>query len=146
MCQSSNARTSCKSEVTRVDCDPACKGTGALWFVNIHQGKRLSTYWVSPLVSDWGIAARFEASRTEAASAMQADHYDVLIENAQDCSCTCPGFLRWGRCKHTAALAVLIERGVLGRPALHDDACPCEGCERLREYKPGGSHDHGIPF
>jgi hypothetical protein len=103
-----------KSAVTRVDCDRAVKGTGALWFLNIWQGDKLSTYWLLPLVSDFGVAFRFECSRTGPVSEMQADHYDVLLE-LDGASCECPGFLRWGgECKHISALKLLVERGILG--------------------------------
>jgi hypothetical protein len=101
-----------KSQVTRVDCDKSLKGTGEL-FVNVWQSDKRSTYFVLPLPSDFGLALRFECSRTEAASEMQADHYDVLLE-VDGASCECPGFLRWGKeCKHLQAARLLAAKGVL---------------------------------
>lgn len=159
MAQSTRQRAPVKSRpsaVTKVDCDRAGKGTGAEWFVNIWQGTKYSTYWLLPLVSDFGLAYQFQASRTRPAGAMQLDAYDVLIEVDGD-SCTCPGHLRWGACKHVAALKLLIERGTLGRPVPDPDTlgAPCGQQfpeeweppteEELLEYKPAG-HDHGIPF
>jgi len=67
------------------------------------------------------------------------------VANEQDCRCDCAGFEHHGRCKHLTALKILMERGELARPELHDDACVCDACVRLREYKPAG-HDHGIAF
>jgi hypothetical protein len=40
--------------------------------------------------------------------------YHVRVNQPDDSSCECMGFLRWGRCKHVAGLAALIERGQLG--------------------------------
>src|SRR6478609_5170588 len=39
--------------------------------------------------------------------------YHVRVGAPEDTSCECMGFLRWGKCKHTAALAALIRKGDL---------------------------------
>ena len=38
----------------------------------------------------------------------QGTLYHVRVGAPEDTSCECLGFLRWGRCKHTAGLAALI--------------------------------------
>jgi hypothetical protein len=102
------------STVTKGEADRAVKGTGVEWFVRVWQGQRLSCYWLLPLVSDFGVAYEFQASRTTPAGEMQADSYAVLLE-LDGHSCECPGHLRWGVCKHVEALKILIEQGVLGK-------------------------------
>jgi hypothetical protein len=43
----------------------------------------------------------------------QGDLYHLRVGPPEDTSCECLGFLRWGRCKHTAALAALVRSGAL---------------------------------
>lgn len=43
----------------------------------------------------------------------QGDLYHVRVGAPEDTSCECMGFLRWSRCKHTAAIAALIRKGEL---------------------------------
>ena len=43
----------------------------------------------------------------------QGELYHVRVGAPEDTSCECMGFLRWGKCKHTAALAALIRKGDL---------------------------------
>jgi hypothetical protein len=43
----------------------------------------------------------------------QGELYHVRVGAPEDTSCECMGFLRWGRCKHTAGLAALIRQGAL---------------------------------
>jgi hypothetical protein len=43
----------------------------------------------------------------------QGELYHVRVGESEDTSCECMGFLRWGKCKHTAALAALIRKGAL---------------------------------
>jgi hypothetical protein len=38
--------------------------------------------------------------------------YNVCLDGERS-SCECPGFLRWGRCKHVSGLAVLRQRGLI---------------------------------
>ena len=40
----------------------------------------------------------------------QGELYHVRVGQPEDTSCECMGFLRWGKCKHTAALAALIKK------------------------------------
>jgi hypothetical protein len=39
--------------------------------------------------------------------------YHVRVGDPEGDSCECLGFLRWGRCKHTAGLAALAREGAL---------------------------------
>ena len=41
----------------------------------------------------------------------QGELYPARVGAPEDTSCECMGFLRWGKCKHTAALAALIKQG-----------------------------------
>jgi hypothetical protein len=58
--------------------------------------------------------------------------YDVLLENEQDGSCTCPGHTYHGYCRHLDALRALLAEGKLPLPpvphgpveAHADDDCP----------------------
>src|SRR2546423_1132156 len=43
----------------------------------------------------------------------QGELYHVRVGAPEDTSCECMGFLRWGKCKHTASLAALIRKGEL---------------------------------
>ena len=43
----------------------------------------------------------------------QGSLYHVRVGTPEDMACECLGFLRWGRCKHTAGLAALTRRGLL---------------------------------
>jgi hypothetical protein len=53
---------------------------------------------------------------TKAHQGLVADAYDVLLENEQDASCTCPGHERWGHCKHRDAIRALHAAGNLPLP------------------------------
>ena len=46
--------------------------------------------------------------------------YHVRVGAAEDCSCECLGFLRWGYCKHVLGLLALIEAGQLDKSPLLD--------------------------
>ena len=46
----------------------------------------------------------------------QGELYHVRVGAPEDTACECMGFLRWGRCKHTAGLAALIRKGAVPRP------------------------------
>ncbi len=48
----------------------------------------------------------------------QGELYHVRVGAPEDTACECMGFLRWGRCKHTAGLAALIKKGALPPPSL----------------------------
>src|SRR5262245_25657809 len=43
----------------------------------------------------------------------QGNLYHVRVNEPEDSSCECMGFLRWGRCKHVAGLTALIRSGHL---------------------------------
>lgn len=142
-----------RSEVTDVDCSRAVKGTGALYFLNVWQGTRYSTYWLLPLVCPDGIAFQFQVGyREKPPQGMQADTYDVAIFFDGE-TCTCPGFGRFSRCKHLAALRTLVERGQfapdpddLGEPCgqcFPDEPGPSESFAGAG-YKPGPNSD--LPF
>lgn len=140
-----------RSEVTEVDCARAVRGTGAEWFCVVWQGTRYSSYWLLPLVCPDGIAYQFQAShRDRPPTGIQEDAYDVALF-FDGCACTCPGFGRWGSCKHVEALRVLAERGQFA-PDPDEIGDPCGQCfpDDAHEsfagagYKPG--HDSDIPF
>jgi uncharacterized Zn finger protein len=46
------------------------------------------------------------------------DTYSVLLENEQDSSCTCPGHMFHGYCKHVDALRALLAEGRLPLPSI----------------------------
>lgn len=79
--------------------------------VRITRGGVPQGYWVRPLATDFGLGYRLD--RDEAAGG-----YDVLLENDQDASCTCPGHTYRGRCKHVDALRALLAAGLLELPAV----------------------------
>jgi uncharacterized Zn finger protein len=56
---------------------------------------------------------------TKAHQGLVADAYDVLLENEQDASCTCPGGTYAGHCKHVAALRALHTAGKLPLPPVN---------------------------
>jgi hypothetical protein len=98
-----------------------------LTLVRITQDDKPAHYWVEPLLSDWGLAYRLEKAGEEG-----DDVYDVLLENEQDGSCTCPAGVYHGFCKHQDALRALLAEGKLPLPpvphgeveAHADDDCP----------------------
>lgn len=75
------------------------------------QRRETSRYWIDAIPSDWGRAFLVEK---QGDGSQPNEEYHVLIENAQDGSCECLGFLRWGHCKHLAAVRKLLELGQLG--------------------------------
>jgi hypothetical protein len=77
-----------------------------MMFLRITQDGKPGYYWVSPLVSDFGRAFRFEKPAPE------VDVYDVLLEPSGD-SCTCKGHTYGGYCKHVDACRALIGAGKL---------------------------------
>lgn len=46
----------------------------------------------------------------------QGNHYHVRVGKAENNSCECLGFLRWGACKHISGLTALIQQGQLNTP------------------------------
>jgi hypothetical protein len=68
-------------------------------------------YWIDRIPSDYGMAFDLRKFRAEG-----GETYHVCIDTdgrgGAD-SCECKGYLRWGKCKHTAALRALIAAGKL---------------------------------
>ena len=96
-----------------------------LTLVRITQDGKAAHYWVSPLASDFGIAYRVERHGGEAheVKGNASESYDLLLENEQDSSCTCPGHSYHGYCKHVDAVRALLRAGKLPLPsAPHGDA------------------------
>jgi hypothetical protein len=93
-----------------------------LTLVRITQDDKPAHYWVEPRMSDWGLAYRLEKAGEEG-----DDVYDVLLENEQDGSCTCPGHTFGGYCKHVDALRALVTAGQLPLPPVpHGPAAGAE--------------------
>jgi hypothetical protein len=86
-----------------------------LTLVRITQDDKPAHYWVTPLASDWGLAYRLEKAGEEVKDG-EEDTYDVLLENEQDGSCTCPAGVYHGFCKHQDALRALLAEGKLPLP------------------------------
>jgi hypothetical protein len=82
-----------------------------LTLIRSTQDGEVAHYWVSPLPSDWGLAYRLEKAGEEG-----DDTYDVLLENEQDASCTCPGHTYHGYCKNVDALRALLAESKLPLP------------------------------
>jgi hypothetical protein len=82
-----------------------------LTLIRIVQDDKPAHYWVEPLMSDWGLAYRLEKAGEEG-----DDAYDVLLENEQDGSCTCPGHTYHGYCRHVDACRALLTAGKLPLP------------------------------
>lgn len=80
------------------------------WLLHLTAGDEHSGYWLSRVASDWGDAYRLRKVGL-------ADAYHVCLAD-EGHSCECMGFLRWGHCKHTDAVARLQDEGLL---------CPCRG-------------------
>ena len=88
-----------------IEFSPTPPGTPIL--VSITMGKLLTNYWCEliPGVSH-GIGVRFRKLGDV------GEVYDVWIEDNHR-SCHCQGHLRWGHCKHVAAVLLMLERGLL---------------------------------
>jgi len=85
---------------------PMAPGRGR---VLIEQDRDRSEYLIARIPAEGGFAFRFKMLGGRRKSAV--DNYDVFVANGigQHDSCECLGFLRHGRCKHTAALRALLE-------------------------------------
>ena len=68
----------------------------------------LFRYRLDPIPNPCGLGARW---RKLGFAGEVLEDYSTLIENAQDHTCECRGFLRWGKCKHVEALQALSARG-----------------------------------
>src|SRR5262245_58867645 len=91
-------------------------------------GEERTVYEFERLPADFGLAAaltKAEAVRTDAGLEIRpGQRYHVLVNSADGRhSCECKGFLRWGHCKHTEALA-LVAAGKLQPLAPMSPAVP----------------------
>ena len=77
--------------------------------VLIEQDRDRSEYLIARIPAEGGHAYRFKKIGGKRTS--PADNYDVFVASGIGLhdSCECLGFLRHGRCKHTAALRALLE-------------------------------------
>ena len=71
--------------------------------VAITVGKETTEYLVERVVSDWGRGYAV-------ANLSNGNHYSVMIED-DGRSCTCPGFCRWGHCRHADGILALVKAG-----------------------------------
>jgi hypothetical protein len=74
-------------------------------------------YLIFPLVADFGAAFRLVKQelvpQTEGFYELQdTARYNVCLDGERS-SCECPGFLRWGKCKHVSGLAALRQRNLI---------------------------------
>ncbi len=74
----------------------------------IADARERAVYGVDPIRCDFSgtVACRFTKLATKAS-------YDVTCGPEGAKSCECRGWLRWNKCKHTAALAKLVERNLI---------------------------------
>jgi hypothetical protein len=71
-------------------------------------GKDEADYFVDRIPADWGTAFKVEKIGLEC----QEGAYHVQLDGEKR-SCTCMGFTRWQRCKHSDGLAALVKAGKL---------------------------------
>lgn len=90
---------------------PSISSLASPALIRITQDGEQAHYWVQTMPSDWGLAYRLERAAFEGEGT-----YDVLFENEQDSSCTCPGHTYGGYCKHVDALRALMAAGKLPLP------------------------------
>src|SRR5262249_2184997 len=79
---------------------------GALRILTLFIGTEAFLYWVEPVGTDWGRGFKLEEFE-------EGDVYHVHLDDALGHSCECKGFLKWGHCKHEAALSALVTAGRL---------------------------------
>jgi hypothetical protein len=87
---------------------PIREGFGA---VQIFIDGEPHNYLLLPLASDFGAAFRLVKQelvpQAEGFYELQdTARYNVCLDGERS-SCECPGFLRWGKCKHVSGLAAL---------------------------------------
>ncbi len=110
---------------------PASPETFGAALVRLTQDGTDYRYWVKPIPSDFGAAFSVEKSVLDG-----EDAYDVLLDGELS-SCTCPGNVYHGYCKHADCCRALVAAGKLTpapKPDLHEGA----------SYKPG--HDSDLAF
>jgi hypothetical protein len=85
-----------------------------LTVIEITEGGTTTEYGVAPLASDFGRAFRWTNLEpvpvTDGIGRQQS--YDVLLEE-DGRSCTCPGFGRWGKCRHADTTLEQVQAGRL---------------------------------
>jgi uncharacterized Zn finger protein len=86
-----------------------------LTLIRITQDGKAAHYWIAPQASAWGLAWTVERAGEEVEDGAERT-YDVLLENEQDSSCTCPGHTYHGHCRHVEALRALLRAGKLPLP------------------------------
>jgi hypothetical protein len=111
MCSLNGALGKNKVRTVRVCTSP---GNGIPAVVEITQNGVMTDYAVSRMPSNFGLAFRWahldEVPVTDGIGREQT--YDVLLEE-DGYTCTCAGFLRWGKCRHSDATVKLVELGKL---------------------------------
>lgn len=80
--------------------------TGGRLLLTLEIGRDADAYLLDEFVADWGRAFTV-------LNLSNGEKYEV---NVCPKACTCKGFLRWGHCKHSDALAALHEAGRLPAP------------------------------
>jgi hypothetical protein len=91
---------------------PLCPGMGFL-ALRITVGRETAEYTVEPLKSDLGgAAARFVKQGVVEPLEDGSGWHDTLVAG-EDTTCSCKGWQRWAKCKHTFALDVATRRGWL---------------------------------
>jgi len=88
-----------------------------LTLIRITQDGKAAHYWVALQASAWGLAFSVERAGEEVEDGAEGT-YDVLLENEQDSSCSCPGHTYHGHCKHVEALRALLAAGKLPLPSV----------------------------
>ncbi len=121
---------------------PALPAAGiGISLVRITQDGEAQSYWIRPMPSDWGLAYHLEKDGADPGA--EDSSYDVLLENAQDGSCTCKGFIYGGYCKHLDCCQALRARDLLPLPNVaitipdpDDLGHPCGQCFPDGDYLP----------
>jgi hypothetical protein len=83
---------------------------GSFGIVRIRVGKESQVYFLYELPADFGRG--FKVEKMPADPADEEVSYQVNVDGDAK-SCTCKGFCRWNKCKHSDGLAALIAAGVL---------------------------------
>jgi hypothetical protein len=79
---------------------------GARRILTLFIGAEAFLYWLESVGTDWGRGFKLEKFQ-------DGDVYHVHLDPALGPSCECKGFLKWGHCKHEAALSALVAGGKL---------------------------------
>jgi hypothetical protein len=80
--------------------------------VRVTEGKVVDQYRVRRIPSDFGKA--FNVTKTAGkVSRDSSRHHHVLLEAGEVATCSCPGGVYRGVCRHVAMVKVLVGRGVI---------------------------------